>query len=434
MQQYETSISRNNLEQIQRPNMTPSELIDFLNTGALYRPFSAVLQEVYPFDDLADRLRTRLLSMTDGENSKKETDSIRKNVANWLRGDAIPQNREQLFRICFALELSEADASRVLARASETGIHYRNPKELVYAYAFRTGMNYREAVALNREMEAIYLPVIRDAEARLIAQWKVREKTYREMRAEAARRQRENGKKGLWNDSYVGNLLEEEPPNFWTQQMVHQFEKISSKEQLRHFFAEHSADLGVIHESAYEKFWKLLLTLQEPDDAIISGDESGSDVYSLDTIVQKYLRMHVPVDRKTGRYGYLQKAIKKNWPDTTELQKMKNRRIDVSRKVLLLLFLITEDFLFSEDLQYSDSAEKDAAWYLPDEEETPRDQLEIQLSKLNLFLETYGMNQLDPGNPFDCLVLYALAADYGTGFLSDKCNNALEVLFPESEQ
>ena len=254
------------------------------------------------------------------------------------------------------------------------------------------------------------------------------------MRTEAVRLQRENRKKGLWNDRYVGNLLEEEPPNFWTQQMVHQFEKIFSKEQLRLFFVEHSADLGVIHESAYEKFWKLLLTLQEPDDVIISDDKSGNHVYSMDTIMQKYLRMHVPVGRKNSGYGYLQKTIKKNWPDTTELQKMKNRQIDVSRKALLLLFLITEDFLSSEDLQYGDFAEQDAAWYLPEDELTPRDQLEIQLSKLNLFLETYGMNQLDPGNPFDCLVLYALAADYGTGFLSDKCNYALEVLFPESKQ
>ena len=58
-----------------------------------------------------------------------------------------------------------------------------------------------------------------------------------------------------------------------------------------------------------------------------------------------------------------------------------------------------------------------------------RDQLEIALKKVNLFLETYGMNQLDPGNPFDCLILYAMAAEYGTEFLSDKFSAALEVLF-----
>ena len=108
---------------------------------------------------------------------------------------------------------------------------------------------------------------------------------------------------------------------------------------------------------------------------------------------------------------------------------MKSRKIDVSRKALLLLFLITEDFLFSEDLQYSDRSDEDEAFFLLEEEDSPRDQLEIALKKVNLFLETYGMNQLDPGNPFDCLSLYAMAAEYGTEFLSDKFSAALEVLF-----
>src|SRR5699024_5407335 len=120
---------------------------------------------------------------------------------------------------------------------------------------------------------------------------------------------------------------------------------------------------------------------------------------------------------------------KKNWPGATELQKMKSRKIDVSRKALLLLFLITEDFLYSEDLRYSDRLDTETALLLPEEDDSPRDQLEVALSKVNLFLETYGMNQLDPGNPFDCLVVYALAAEYDTEFLSDKFSAALEVLF-----
>ena len=93
--------------------------------------------------------------------------------------------------------------------------------------------------------------------------------------------------------------------------------------------------------------------------------------------------------------------------------------------------MITEDFLFSDDLQYSDQSEEDAAWFLPQEDESPRDQLEIVLSKINLFLVTYGMNQLDPGSPFDCLVLYALAATYEGEFLSDKFSCALRALFAE---
>ena len=201
------------------------------------------------------------------------------------------------------------------------------------------------------------------------------------------------------------------------------------REGLRLFFLENSARLGWIHESAYEKFWSLLLALQEPDDAIAPSGEQAAEVYSLDRIAEEYLRMHVPLGKNTRGFDYLQRAVKRNWPGATELQRMKSRKADVSRKALLLLFLITEDFLFSEDLLYSDKAGEEAAWYLPLEDESPRDRLEVTLSKVNLFLETYGMNQLDPGNPFDCLVLYALAADCGGEFLSDNFSRALEVLF-----
>src|SRR5699024_4700791 len=110
-------------------------------------------------------------------------------------------------------------------------------------------------------------------------------------------------------------------------------------------------------------------------------------------------------------------------------QKMKSRKIDVSRKAMVLLFLITEDFLFSEDLNEIGS-EIDASW-LSLEDETSRDRLETALSKLNLFLETYGMNQLDPGNPFDCMVIYALASPYEDDFLTDNFSSALQTLFSQ---
>ena len=253
-----------------------------------------------------------------------------------------------------------------------------------------------------------------------------------EKRLEAQRQRQQNAKRGGWAEPYLGSIEEAEEPNFLTQQVAHRFEQVADRDGLRQFFLDASADLGFIHESAYEKFWHLLLLLQEPDDPIApnqDAEQANAEVYSLERIARTYFRMNVPTGKKTGGYDYLQKAIKKNWPGSTELQKMKSRKIDVSRKALLLLFLITEDFLYSEDLQYSDQSDEDEAFFLLEEEDSPRDQLEIALKKANLFLETYGMNQLDPGNPFDCLILYATAAEYGTEFLSDKFSAALEVLF-----
>lgn len=433
LEQYETNISIRNMEQIRNRAMTPSEMIDFLENGAMYRSFPDLLRSVYPGEDLAERLRSGLQASAGKTLSKKESDALRKSISNWLKGDVVPQNREQLFKICFALGLSESASSRVLARACETGIHYRNPRELVYAFALRTGLSYPEAVSLDQEMSVIYQPIVENASAKRAAQWKEKEKLYRTRRAEARQQHLDSCKKGVWTEAYIGTFAEEDPPSFLTQQVAHRFAEVRTKEELRHFFLETGAELGSIHESAYEKFWKLLLTLQEPDDTIVSDPENDSSVYSLERIERDYFRMHVPIGKDTRSLDYLQKAIKKNWPGVTELQKMKARKIDVSRKALLLLFLITEDFLSSDDLQYSDQAAEEAAWYIPGEDESPRDQLEIVLNKINLFLETYGMNQLDPGNPFDCLVLYALAAGYEDAFLSDNFEQALSALFPFEE-
>ena len=429
---YNTEISKNNLNHIKSRNMTPSELIDFLENGAIYRSFPDVLRSVYPEEDLAQILREGLAAQSEQPLTSKEADSLRHTISNWMNGISVPQSREQLFRICFALSLDESQTSRVLASASETGIHYRDPKELVYAFALRTGLNYPEAVALNQEMESIYQPVVQAAEEERQKKWQKKEKIYHEKRLEAHRQHQKNAKRGGWAEPYLGPIEEAEEPNFLTQQVAHRFEQVADRDGLRQFFLDASADLGFIHESAYEKFWHLLLLLQEPDDPIApnqDAEQAAAEVYSLERIARTYFRMNVPTGKKTGGYDYLQKAIKKNWPGSTELQKMKSRKIDVSRKALLLLFLITEDFLYSEDLQYSDRSDEDEAWFLLEEEDSPRDQLEIALKKANLFLETYGMNQLDPGNPFDCLILYAMAAEYGTEFLSDKFSAALEVLF-----
>ena len=70
------------------------------------------------------------------------------------------------------------------------------------------------------------------------------------------------------------------------------------------------------------------MTLQEPDDMILS--DRGSETYSLDRVAEDYFRMHVPLTKNTTQFDVLQKAIKKNWPGATELQKMKSRKIDVS--------------------------------------------------------------------------------------------------------
>ena len=200
---YTTKISKKNLSEICSRHMTPSEIIQFLESGAICRSFSSVLQEVCPGADLAKRLREELIAQSEVPLSGKEVDTIRKNVNNWLNGTTVPQNREQLFKICFALGLSESAANRVLTNASDMGIHYRNPKELVYAFALRTGMTYSQAVALNQRMEQIYRPAVEAGEAARKAQWKAREQAYRDRRSAARRQWINRNKQGGWREVYI---------------------------------------------------------------------------------------------------------------------------------------------------------------------------------------------------------------------------------------
>ena len=245
---YNTEISKNNLNHIKSRNMTPSELIDFLENGAIYRSFPDVLRSVYPEEDLAQILREGLAAQSEQPLTSKEADSLRHTISNWMNGISVPQSREQLFRICFALSLDESQTSRVLASASETGIHYRDPKELVYAFALRTGLNYPEAVALNQEMESIYQPVVQAAEEERQKKWQKKEKIYHEKRLEAHRQHQKNAKRGGWAEPYLGPIEEAEEPNFLTQQVAHRFEQVADRDGLRQFFLDASADLGFIHE------------------------------------------------------------------------------------------------------------------------------------------------------------------------------------------
>ena len=125
--------------------------------------------------------------------------------------------------------------------------------------------------------------------------------------------------------------------------------------------------------------------------------------YSMRDVIVEYLGMNVPEARNLAGMTPLQRLVKRFWPNESSLFNMRNRKEDVSRKVMILLYLITEAF---------DEETEDEEENYPDdlEDEDADTRLEIRFEKMNLFLNTYGMNLLDPGNAFDLLVLYSMKA------------------------
>lgn len=374
MNRFFTHISRNNINHITQKDMSPRDIINFLENGALYRSFADVLKWAYPKEDLCEKLVSGLSEISDIDE-----DSISRKVRNWLKGNNAPQNREQIFQICFILELDEETSDKLISSSSETGIHYRNPKEIVYAFCLRTGKSYSHAVELYEKMEKIY-----------ISETKGREK------------------------NFFSN-----PDMRYTKRIKDEFRLVENETDLENFFRSYSRDLGIIHETAYKKFLQLLNYLQKP-----GKDE---ELYSIGKTVDQYLRMHIPNTRVTGGFSYLQRAIKKNWPTEKELQNMKKRKTDVSRKAMILLFLVTEDFMTADETQESAYEFEDLM------DDDPDIRLEVRISQINLFLNLYGMNLLDPGNPFDCLTLYGLRTAYGDNTISGKIETALEILFSEDK-
>ena len=123
-----------------------------------------------------------------------------------------------------------------------------------------------------------------------------------------------------------------------------------------------------------------------------------------------------------GALTPLQKRIKRYWPNEEMLVRMRNRSEDVSRKALLLLYLVTESF---------DSRPEETEYYYEDLEEDADTMLEIRWKKMDLFLNIYGMNPLDPGNPFDLLVIYSMRAR-GEDDVQARMDRMLEQVFLEA--
>ena len=92
----------------------------------------------------------------------------------------------------------------------------------------------------------------------------------------------------------------------------------------------------------------------------------------------------------------IQKNISSGWPDDVALSKMRNRKMDVTRKVLILLFLATDPGSLPED-------EEDLEW-----EPSGEESFEDLYCRLNDMLLQCGYRALDPRSPFDWMILYCI--------------------------
>ena len=361
-----TTQSKQEYNFLRSGEMTPAMAAEYLRDGKIHtRSFHETLRRLYPAPDL----QARITAAFQADDPDANPESVARRVRNWMSGQNHPVNREDIFRIAFALGLSEGDASLLLGLCTDYGIHYREGRDVVYAWFLRTGRSYAQA----RDFFATLPPVPRP------------------------------------------NLPPEAPSAHLTRELQSLFHRARDEDELRQCYLASLDQFGALHMRAYFYFQKYLDQLVHPAPAWDSGREAD---YSMDAIMEQYFSLHMPSGRNRQNYSVVQKLIKRDWPNTTALKNIRQQREDVPRKLLLLLYVVTENVL---DGEYCEMDED----YI-----TPQERLEDHWWTLNAILTDCGMPLLDLRNATDWLVLYALTAT-GDESVSERMEKVIDELFAD---
>lgn len=365
-----TDLSYQAFEDLSSPEMTFVHASDYLQSKLQIREFYPTLVRMYPKEDLTQRLLKAFCEAYPNLSS----DSIARKLRNWANKKNIPQNREDIFIIGFALQFSEQQTSYLLGFISDYGIHYREPRELCFAYCLRIGRTYLEAVAFFQQLPSI--PAV---------------KNMPETGFEALR----------------------------TQTIMDYFADIHDDETFLKQFKANQMNFGVLHLRAYDYFIKSFNYLKNPDsDSDLFSKEKE---YSIEEVNEKYLQLHMPVGKNLSKYSFIQRMLKANWPNATTLTNILNHKKDVSRKLILLLYIVTEGVV---DDNYDE---------LDEDYITAEQRLDEHWWRINLILNECGMNGLDPRNAYDWLVLYSLNTDDSIN-MDEKMEQVIQQLFPQTEE
>lgn len=344
--------------------MTPEVAARYLRSGEIsLRSFAVTLKLLYPGDDLSERL---IREFTDGEKDVNKSSVVRR-IRNWLSGQNTPTQREDIFRIAFALHLSEEQTSQLLGFCTDYGIHYRNGHDVVYAWFLRNGRSYREAKAFFESLPPV--PQLQEAPSK-------------------------------------------SSPSL-TREVENAFLRPTTPDELRQAYLQNLNRFGSLHLRAYWYFCGYLDKLVHPSAAWGSDEEP---TYSLETVMNLYLSLKIPQGKKRSQYNIVQKLIRRDWPNATALKNIRSRKEDVPRKLILLLYVITENL----------SAEDCSPNY--PEYMTLEERLDDHWLVLNSILNDCGMPPLDLHNPTDWLVLYAITADEDEP-MSERMAQVIDELF-----
>lgn len=346
-----------------------NHVLDYLNQMAEVWDFSRLLTEIYSGKGSVSQCLQKKLAEYDPDENPSQ---ISRKVRNWIHNRNLPGNREELFKICFALRLNVTQAEYILGITADNGIHYRNPRELIYAFALRSEMDYPEA-------------------AQLVCK--------------------------LWKDPLPSGTLEyrrqmkstsaTEKCGKMTASIRNEFKQVTSEAELAKFLLDYRQNFGIHHNTAYRKFMKMLNYLLFPQYNL--ADLPPEKVYSVERVVREYIRMGIPYDKQSKGYTKLQKMVKRHWPTAKTIHEMCSRKTDVDRKTLMLLYLATEGMAVNCG--------------------TGKRVLMEHYRRVNLMLAECGMSGINLHSPFDYMVMQAINKENEDDFMSYRMEWMLNRLY-----
>ena len=363
-----TQMSDREYQMIASGQMAPKMAAQYLKEERLQlRTFSSILRDMYPNDDLM----LRLIQQFQDDSPDANPRSVAKKIQNWINDKNRPTSREEIFHIGFALRLTVAQVNTLLGACTDYGIHYRDSLDVVYSWFLKNQKSFREA-----QLFLESLPPLPAAEQL----------------------------------SYTA-----ESKNV-TRELSSAFLQAKSQEELRECCLANMALMGHLHFRSFHYFQKYLDQLIHPG---TSWDGTQEPDYSIEAVMEYYLAMKMPSSRSRDGLTVIQKLLKQNWPNSTVLKNIRLRKEDVPRKLLLLLYVVTENAMDDDyDEMYED--------YI-----TPEERLEDHWWTLNAILNDCGMAPLDPRNASDWLILYSLAADDEP--MSQRMEQVIEYMFSDSQ-
>lgn len=426
-------------------------------TGA-FRTLGATLRSFSGSEDPKSMLVDGLMAWDPGI----ERANIDRKVRNWLGGKTRSVSKQDAFILSRVLDLSLESTDVFLKRIVGEGIHWRDPEDIVWGYAILHGLEPAQIRTLLERVRAL-------------------------------------GKTPKATASVA--------PGNYTAEVYQKLQPVlyRSEEELMAFLEAQWAHLGTFHNTAYQLFTQYMQLLEKgysdadiesefcemtyqdrkkkeaeaqdrrdtarkeaaaqgrpfaPDDPdapkTLQDMDGDVELYQPENltardILETYLYRRLVPSSERGNpqnsdpFYAVQRSIRLNWPDEFTLSKMKKRQLDVSRKVLILLFLATDgsgsEFaeknktagLTAEDALYADDS--DDAYFGIDEEEdllTPDEVFQDVYTRLDLMLDSCGFHPLDPRSPFDWLVLFCIGA--GDLWETDKrLQDILKAMFPADD-